>query len=96
VELIAKLTDFEGKIVWDRTKPDGLPREISSLFNWGQPRRCLDTMRAEKEFGFKAKTGFLPRQFIPPTSGGIEINWRGEEGLKKTIDWYKNKTNSRR
>jgi GDP-L-fucose synthase len=36
----------------------------------GQPRRCLDTSCAYKEFGFKAKTDF-------------------EEGLKKTIDWYK-------
>jgi len=34
------------KIVLDTTKPDG------------QPRRCLDTTKAEKEFGFKAKTPF--------------------------------------
>ena len=46
VELIAKLTEFKGKIVWDTSKPDG------------QPRRMLDTSKAEKEFGFKAKTGF--------------------------------------
>jgi len=46
VELIAKLTAFKGKIIWDTSKPDG------------QPRRCLDTSRAEKEFGFKAKTLF--------------------------------------
>ena len=46
VELIAKLTGFKGKIVWDTSKPDG------------QPRRCLDTSKAEKGFGFKAKTGF--------------------------------------
>ena len=46
VELIAKLTGFEGKIVWDTTKPDG------------QPRRMLDTSRAEREFGFKVKTSF--------------------------------------
>jgi len=46
VELIAKLTGFKGEIVWDTTKPDG------------QPRRMLDTARAEKEFGFKAKVGF--------------------------------------
>ena len=45
-ELIAKLTDFKGKIIWDTSKPDG------------QPRRCLDTTKAEKEFGFKAKTDF--------------------------------------
>lgn len=46
VELIAKLTSFKGKIIWDTSKPDG------------QPRRCLDTSKAEKEFGFKAKTPF--------------------------------------
>jgi len=46
VELIAKLTGFKGKIVWDATKPDG------------QPRRCLDISKAEKEFGFKAKISF--------------------------------------
>ena len=46
VELIARLTGFKGKIVWDATKPDG------------QPRRLLDTTRAEKHFGFKARTGF--------------------------------------
>ena len=44
VEFIAKLTSFKGKIIWDTSKPDG------------QPRRCLDTSKAEKEFGFKAKT----------------------------------------
>ena len=43
VELIVKLTNFKGKIIWDASKPDG------------QPRRKLDTSRAEKEFGFKAK-----------------------------------------
>jgi len=46
VKLIAKLTGFKGKIIWDKTKPDG------------QPRRCLDTSRAEKDFCFKAKTPF--------------------------------------
>jgi GDP-L-fucose synthase len=44
VALIAELTGFDGRIVWDATKPDG------------QPRRCLDTSRAQKEFAFKAKT----------------------------------------
>jgi GDP-L-fucose synthase len=46
VELICRLMDFKGEIRWDTTKPDG------------QPRRMLDTSRAEKEFGFKAKTDF--------------------------------------
>ena len=45
-ELIKKLTKFEGKIVWDSTKPDG------------QPRRKLDVSKAEKEFGFTANTQF--------------------------------------
>jgi GDP-L-fucose synthase len=44
--LIAKITQFKGKIVWDATKPDG------------QPRRCLDVSRAFKEFGFKARVSF--------------------------------------
>ena len=57
-ELVAKLTGFQGAIIWDKTKPNG------------QPRRCLDTRKAEKEFGFTAKTPF-------------------EEGLKKTIEWYR-------
>lgn len=46
VDLIKKLTGFKGDIVWDKTKPDG------------QPRRKLDTSRAEKEFGFKSKINF--------------------------------------
>jgi len=46
VELIAKFTNFNGEIIWDTSKPDG------------QPRRMLDTSRAEREFGFKAKTTF--------------------------------------
>lgn len=45
-ELIAKLTGFKGKIVWDKTKPDG------------QPRRKLDVSRAKKEFGFISQTNF--------------------------------------
>jgi len=44
VTIIARRVGFEGKIIWDSTKPDG------------QPRRCLDTTRAEREFGFKAGT----------------------------------------
>jgi len=46
VDLIVKLTGFKGRIIWDTSKPDG------------QPRRRLDTSRAEKECGFKAKPGF--------------------------------------
>jgi GDP-L-fucose synthase len=46
VILICNLMDYRGKIKWDKSKPDG------------QPRRMLDTSRAKKEFGFKAKTSF--------------------------------------
>jgi len=44
--LIVKETGYNGKIVWDTAMPNG------------QPRRKLDTTRAEKEFGFKSKTDF--------------------------------------
>lgn len=44
VETIAKLCKFQGKILWNPAYPDG------------QPRRCLDTQRAAKEFGFQATT----------------------------------------
>jgi GDP-L-fucose synthase len=57
-ETIAALTGFRGKLAWNPARPDG------------QPRRSLDTSRAEREFGFKAKTSL-------------------EEGLRRTIDWYK-------
>ncbi|GAG29011.1 unnamed protein product [marine sediment metagenome] len=59
-EKIVKLTDFDGELRWDPSKPDG------------QPRRCLDVSQAKKLFGFEAKTTF-------------------EEGLKATIEWYKQK-----
>jgi GDP-L-fucose synthase len=58
VGLIAQLTGFTGRIVWDDSKPDG------------QPRRMLDTARAARYFGFVAKTSF-------------------DEGLRKTIEWYR-------
>ncbi len=46
VPLVARLCRFEGEIVWDATKPDG------------QPRRMLDTSRALREFGWKARIPF--------------------------------------
>jgi GDP-L-fucose synthase len=45
-ELIAELTGFTGRLVFDRTKPDG------------QPRRMLDVTRARDRFGFSASTDF--------------------------------------
>lgn len=46
VEQIARLMHYDGKIVWDDSKPDG------------QPRRMLDVSRARDRFGFSATTGF--------------------------------------
>jgi GDP-L-fucose synthase len=46
VSLIAKTTGFRGEVRWDPTKPDG------------QPRRALDTSRAQDLFGFVARTAF--------------------------------------
>ena len=62
-EKIKDIIGFNGIIAWDKSKPDG------------QPRRCLNTIRAFKEFGFKAKTTF-------------------DEGLKKTMEWYKKMVDS--
>jgi GDP-L-fucose synthase len=58
VNVISELMGFEGEIVWETDKPNG------------QPRRCLDTERAKRGFGFVAQTEF-------------------REGLKKTIEWYR-------
>jgi GDP-L-fucose synthase len=57
-ETIAELTEFEGEIIWDTSKPNG------------QPRRGLDVSRAKEYFGFEAQVPF-------------------EEGLKRTIDWFR-------
>jgi GDP-L-fucose synthase len=46
VEMIRQVTGFAGQVVWDETKPNG------------QPRRKLDTSKAEQWFGFKAMTPF--------------------------------------
>lgn len=46
LETIAHLTGFEGKILWDTTKPNG------------QPRRKLNTSKAVSAFGFRAATSF--------------------------------------
>jgi GDP-L-fucose synthase len=44
IELICELMEFKGEIDWETDKPNG------------QPRRCLDTQKAEAAFGFKATT----------------------------------------
>jgi GDP-L-fucose synthase len=46
VELIVTLTKFRGELRWDASKPDG------------QPRRALDTTRAQERFGFVSATSF--------------------------------------
>jgi GDP-L-fucose synthase len=46
IELICKLMDYRGEIIWQTDKPNG------------QPRRCLDTQRARERFGFVAQIGF--------------------------------------
>ena len=45
--IVARATGFTGRIAWDTSKPNG------------QPRRSLDTSRAERTFGFRARTDFL-------------------------------------
>jgi GDP-L-fucose synthase len=62
-ELVVRLTGFTGRIVWNPNQPDG------------QPRRSLDTARAERLFGFRAVTGF-------------------EDGLRRTIEWYRKERSS--
>jgi GDP-L-fucose synthase len=63
--LVAKLTGFQGRIVWDSSKPDG------------QPRRSLDTSKAAECFGFRSRVPF-------------------EQGLKETIEWYRNRRDTAR
>src|SRR5215212_4668531 len=46
IRLIAELTGYTGRIEFDPSKPNG------------QPRRCLDVSRAERELGFRARTDF--------------------------------------
>ena len=43
---IAAAVGFQGRVLWDATKPNG------------QPRRSLDTSRAAERFGFRAETRF--------------------------------------
>jgi GDP-L-fucose synthase len=57
-EMVAKLTDFQGEIVWQTDKPNG------------QPRRGLDVSRAKELFGWGTQVPF-------------------EEGMKRTIEWFK-------
>lgn len=60
VNLIVELTGFNGEVIWDDTKPDG------------QPRRCLDTQKATKEFGFVSNTDF--REGLKETIDWYKMN----------------------
>lgn len=62
--LIARLCGYNGKIVWDARRSDG------------QPRRRLDTTRAEKLLGWRANVDL-------------------EEGLRRTIEWWRTSSRSR-
>jgi GDP-L-fucose synthase len=59
-QLIAKLMDYDGRFVYDTSKPNG------------QPRRQLSVERARRLLDWQAKTSF-------------------EDGLRKTISWWKQK-----
>lgn len=61
VELIARLTGFEGEIRWQSDKPDG------------QPRRQLDISRAAERFGFQARTTL--EQGLRQTIDWFETNY---------------------
>ena len=66
VELIARLTGFEGEIIWQSDKPDG------------QPRRQLDTRRAFEKFGFQAQTSL--EQGLQRTIDWYESSAAGSAG----------------
>jgi GDP-L-fucose synthase len=63
VDMLVRLLGYRGQVRWDTSKPDG------------QPRRCLDTSRASRLFGFEAETKF-------------------EDGLRRTIEWYRRERSS--
>jgi GDP-L-fucose synthase len=60
--LIKEIVRYKGKVIWDTSKPDG------------QPRRCLNTTKAKKEFGFKAKTNF--KKGLKETIAWYKKNYR--------------------
>ena len=46
VEHLCQIMNFNGKIIWDKTKPNG------------QPRRCVSSTKAQEKIGFKPKYSF--------------------------------------
>ena len=69
--LICELSGFPGEVRWDATKPDG------------QPRRCLDTSRAQREFGFAASTSF--REGLIETLAWFERNRDDTPPLSRVV-----------
>lgn len=69
VELIAELTGFKGRILWDTTKPNG------------QPRRCLDTTRAWQNFGWRARTSL--RKGLQQTIDWFMANYEPMAGQER-------------
>ena len=77
LQLIARLTGFEGDIRWQSDKPDG------------QPRRRLDVSRAFEKFGFQASTSleeglretieWYKTQSPPPTDQSVS---EGDQGAR--------------
>ncbi len=64
-KMIAKLCEYDGAVAWDTSQPNG------------QPRRCLDTSRAEASFGFRART--------PLADGlGATIQWYRQHAMPAT------------
>ena len=70
---IARLSDYEGEIVWDTSKPDG------------QPTRCLDVTRARELMGFEAQVGLeeglgqtVEWFRLQASDGGTRVDLRGE------------------
>jgi len=63
VEMIGTMVGYDGAIRWDTSKPDG------------QPRRMLDTSRAERLLGFRAEVSL--EEGLRRT-----IDWWQREGMR--------------
>jgi GDP-L-fucose synthase len=66
-ELVVRLTDFKGEIVWQTDKPNG------------QPRRALDVNRAKELFGWSAQVPF--EEGMRRTIEWFKENRKSERGL---------------
>jgi GDP-L-fucose synthase len=71
IDLIRRLTGFEGEVRWQGDKPDG------------QPRRCLDVTRAFEKFGFRATMKF--EEGLKNTVKWYEESERKEQSAKGDI-----------